>query len=208
MLESSQKSVLPQPEVSQPVSPDRWVGEYGDILFRYALTKVSQVPLAEDLVQETFLAAWKGRQNYAGDASFLTWLTSILRRKIVDEYRRQGRANLGDPSHNPEPTEEFTRRGHWQHPIGHWPDDPQKLLENREFWEALDRCAKKLPPNLASVFQLREIEQTNTTTICKRLEISMANVSVRLYRARALLRRCLESTWFSGEEVEHGETTS
>ena len=207
MLESNQKSTVSQPEVALPVGPDRWVDEYGDILFRYALTKVSQVSLAEDLVQETFLAAWKGRQSYAGNASFLTWLTGILRRKIVDEYRRQGRTSLGDPSHGSEPTEEFTRRGHWQRPIGHWPDDPQQLLENREFWKALERCTKKLPPNLASVFQLRELEQADTNTICKRLGISMANVSVRLYRARTLLRRCLESTWFSGEEVENGGTT-
>jgi RNA polymerase sigma-70 factor, ECF subfamily len=197
MPESMNNAKANSPVAEVPVGPEQWIEEYGDALFRYALTKVSQVPLAEDLVQETFLAAWKGRQGYSGKSSFLTWLISILRRKIVDEFRRQGRTKSVDREDLEEPVEEFTRRGHWQNSIGHWPDDPHKLLENREFWEAVEHCVKKLPPNLAAVFLLREIDQTDTATICAHLNITMANISVRLYRARALIRRCLENSWFT-----------
>jgi len=199
MAESSDMPQGNVPDLAAPTSPDEWVKEYGDALFRYALAKVSQVPLAEDLVQETFLAAWQGREAYAGSASPLTWMIGILRHKIVDEFRRQGRVATAGLDPEAEPANAFTRRGHWQRPIGHWPRDPQSLLENREFWEVLDRCVDKLPANLASVFQLREIEQVDTNSLCGQLEISPANASVRLYRARALLRRCLEMTWFTAE---------
>ena len=180
------------------VGPAEWVDRYGDALYRYAVHKVSCRDLAEDLVQETFLAALGSLERYRGDASELTWLIGILRRKIVDHFRRRERelpsAGLGTVDHLVEKM--FTSGGHWRHKLGGWPKDPHQALQQQEFWKVLDECVGNLPPGLAAAFQLRDVQQTDTQTVCSELKISAANLSVRLHRARLLLRRCLELNWF------------
>jgi RNA polymerase sigma-70 factor (ECF subfamily) len=91
---------------------------------------------------------------------------------------------------------EFDRRGHWKSTLGKWSVDPSTTLQNREFWRAFEECRVKLPPTLAATFVMREFEQLDTGSICDLLNISASNLSVRLYRARVLLRKCLERNWF------------
>lgn len=179
-----------------PCDPATWVAEHGDVLFRYALLRVPSREASEELVQETFLAALRAKDRFRADSSVRTWLIGILRRKIVDRVRQAHRAQ----SANVEPAEEkadesFDHNGHWKVRLGKWPSDPSRVLEDREFRDALDACVSKLPAPLAHVFVLRELEQLDSEEVCKILEISASNLWIRLHRARMSLRHCLERNW-------------
>ena len=168
-----------------------WLRDYGDKLYAYALSRVGgDTALAEDLVQETLLAGLKGFANFAEQATVETWLFSILRRKIIDHYRQQGRRGK-------EFTYEdyFSEHGSIKH-LGDWRFDAEQLLENREFLEAVHGCVQNLSEPLAEAFAASVIDGLDTEQICKRLEITPTNLSVRLHRARLAVRRCLEIKWF------------
>lgn len=126
---------------------EKWVEEHGDYLFRYALSRLRQREAAEDAVQETFLAALHARQRFAGASTVRTWLTGILKRKMVDHLRRQSREQpIGDFDPEGEWTDRlFDERGHWKIKPEGWAGDPSLPLEKREFWTVLSRCLGKLP---------------------------------------------------------------
>lgn len=185
------------------VDPERWVESHGDFLFRQALARVRQRETAEDLVQETFLAAWQSRQRFAGRASEKTWLLGILRNKIVDHYRRLGRENdLSDMETLAELEEKQFHSGwlggaHWDTSVAprNW-SRPEQSLEQSEFWSALHECTRKLPGKIARVFMLRDVEEWASERICHELRIKPSHLFVMLHRARLALRRCLEVSWF------------
>jgi RNA polymerase sigma-70 factor (ECF subfamily) len=198
-MPGERKATDPQDSSSQPVlDPSRWVQSYGDVLFRYAMLRVRRHEVAEDLVQETLLAALGARNRFAGQSSEQTWLIGILVRKITDYFRKKSRQHaLELDEQRDAPTRgEFDKRGHWIAKLGRWPDQPAQTLENREFWAVFDDCLSKLEPTLLAVFSLRELERLSTEEICKILEISPTNLGVRMYRARSSLRSCLEVKWF------------
>ncbi|MCA9231295.1 MAG: sigma-70 family RNA polymerase sigma factor [Planctomycetales bacterium] len=189
----------PLPEPLQPQDPTVWVDRYGDMLLSYALSRIRQREIAEDLVQETFLVAWKTRKDFAGRSLFSTWLVSILRHKIADHFRREsGRAaqSLDSWEDWQEAQPPFTKRGKWSRAPKAWSAAPDELAENREFWRTVAGCLGEMPAHLAYVFRLRELKSAKTKDICTLLDISSSNVSVRLHRARLLLRKCLEDKWF------------
>ena len=70
------------------INPNKWIDLYSDYLFNYTISRVSDREIAQDLVQDTFLAALKSMKNFKGEASERTWLISILKRKIIDHYRK------------------------------------------------------------------------------------------------------------------------
>jgi RNA polymerase sigma-70 factor (ECF subfamily) len=177
------------------------VDEYADVLFRYALLRVRTPELAEELVQETFLAALRGRESYAGQSSEQTWLVGILRRKIVDHFRAAARMQSTVAADLAEPLLErsFDRKGHWKTVPAKWRYDPSPNVEDREFWAVFDDCVTKLPPPLADTFCLRELEELGTQEVCKILGISASNLWTMLHRARMQLRECLERNWFRRE---------
>jgi RNA polymerase sigma-70 factor (ECF subfamily) len=173
----------------------RWVDAYGDALFRFALARVRDRSLAEDLVQETFLAAWKSRDAFRGECAFSTWLTGILRRKVVDHFRREQR-NPTRAEDDGAPVQIFDKRGVWKQAISRWAECPGDTLQLAELGRVLGDCVERLPPNLAEAFLLRERDQLAPDDVCRTLQISRNNLSVRLHRARLLLRHCLELNWF------------
>lgn len=73
------------------LNPEHWNIAYRDYLVQFALQRISDYGTAEDLVQETFLSAWNSKDRFRGDCTERTWLTGILRNKIIDQYRRNGR---------------------------------------------------------------------------------------------------------------------
>lgn len=184
--------------------PQQWLAEHGDALFAYAITRVGDRHTAEDLVQEALLAALLANDRFRRQASTRTWLIGILRHKIVDHFRRANRTSpLNDEQLDKQiHDQEFNRRGHWNSTVARWSVDPAVTLQNREFWQAFDNCRLQLPPVLAMTFIMREFDQLDTESICDMLKISASNLSVRLYRARALLRRCLENHWFGGTKAD------
>jgi RNA polymerase sigma-70 factor (ECF subfamily) len=184
---------------STQLSPSLWVDEHGDCLYRYALIRVRKADVAEELVQETFLAALDAQERFAGQASERTWLMGILRHKILDHLRAAGRRRATTTVDRAENIDElfFDRRGGWKKMPTKWFADPRQAVEQREFWAAFRLCVSKLPQRAADSFCLREIVDLSSEEVCKVLEISATNLWTSLHRARMLLRRCLEDNWFA-----------
>lgn len=184
---------------SSACDPEEWLDRHGNILFRFALARVRSAEAAEDLVQETFLAALAGRDGFRGAAEERTWLIGILRHKIVDLHRRRCREQpIADDEEVADPIADalFTPLGHWRRHPQAWRTAHQDA-ENREFWEVLRRCRSALPSRQAAVFTMRLIDDLPPESICDQLGISAANVCVLLHRARLRLRECLERRWFT-----------
>lgn len=178
-----------------------WVDAHGDYLFQFAMLRVgNNIQLAEDLVQETLLSALKTEAKHEGKSSERTWLVTILKNKIIDHYRRN-KNNLFEQSNfqNEEFIEEGSQTGAWKQEYSpqDWSGIPDQAYEQNEVMEIFRKCIALLPQNLATVFMLREIDGTDTETICKDLDISSSNVWVMLHRARTSLRRCLELNWIA-----------
>ena len=187
-------------------NPRNWVDRHGDFLYSYALLRLGQSEAAEDLVQETFLAALRGREQFQGASSERTWLTGILKHKIVDAIRRKQReptvaSAFGDIDSELDIEDFdglFKENGGWETKPADW-GDPDAALSRRQFMDIMDLCLEKLPPNTARVFMMREVMELETDEICKELTITANNLWVILYRARMSLRECLERNWFAGE---------
>ena len=196
---------LPDPQVSQLRSQsaalcvdDSFVDDHGDALFRYALQRVQDQTTADDLVQETFLAAIQARDSFRRQSSVRTWLISILRHKILDRLRKECRG--GQPDTSDDVIDRcFDQRGSWVHRPGKWSVDPASLLEQEEFWVVFKRCRDALPGQIQTAFSLRVMSEMKAEDVCKELQITSTNLHVMLHRARARLRACLEADWFQGK---------
>lgn len=184
-------------------SPEEWVDKYGDYLFRFALLRLHDQQSAEDMVQETFLAALKGYDSFLGKSSERTWLVGILKRKIIDHYRKNSRfvslKTEDEVKTLPDFIDNGKRQGRWRESFApqSWEENPDNAMEQAEFRLVLQRCINGLTKKLGVLFTMREIDNKNTEEICKELNISASNLWVMLHRARTQLRRCLEINWFS-----------
>ena len=181
---------------SDPAPAVRWLDEHGDALYAYALPRVRNADAAEDLVQETLLAAIKGHKDFAGLSAERTWLTGILNHKLIDHLRKSARQRPLSELEVDVSEEFFDRRGQWKTASPDWEGRPDALLERAEFREVLQGCLSKLPGRLAQLFWLREAEDVATDELCQELGITPTNVWTMLHRARLGLRRCLGENWF------------
>lgn len=183
--------------------PERWVDEHGDYLFKFAVMRLRDEQRAEDAVQETFLAALKGGQKFAGRSAEKSWLAGILKNKIYDYFRKAGReTSFTDLQfYENEESDRFVAdgvgQGGWIHDRGpsEWPKMGESL-DNALFWKTYAECSDKLPKNVAAVFNLREVDGLESREICEMLNITDSNLWVMLHRARMALRRCIETNWF------------
>jgi RNA polymerase sigma-70 factor (ECF subfamily) len=180
-----------------------------DYLLRVARLSLRDADAAEDVVQETLVAALSGRERFSDRSSVRTWLTGILKHKIIDAIRQKQRqpiaaVNFGAEAdlHAFDPL--FTDSGAWEAPPADW-GDPVNALSRQEFMEVLARCLERLPPATARVFMMREVYELESDEICKELTITANNLWVILYRARMALRHCLEQNWFAGPTGGKGE---
>jgi len=168
-------------------------------LMRFAVLQLRDEQSAEDAVQDTFLAALQGHENFSGRAQLKTWLVSILKNKIVDRIRKRSReAPLVEVSESESDDFDalFQADGHWQEAPSNW-GNPEASLQQSRFYDVMELCMKALPENLARVFTMREILEMETEEICKELAMSTSNCWVVLYRARMRLRECLQLRWFN-----------
>lgn len=185
--------------------PATWVDEHGDALFRYALLRIRERASAEDVVQETFLAAVKSKNEFQGNSEVRTWLIGILRHKIGDYFRKNGREVQVDS--NPDDADPvidswFNKKGFWIKPPKTWDVNPAELAERQEFWLVLQGCMDALPGRAGEAFSLRVVDNIEAGEVCKVLGISTTNLWVLLHRARARLRACLEEKWFGRQTKE------
>ena len=189
------------------VNPSDWVDKYGDYLYNYALFRVSERSIAEDLTQETFLSALKNINSFAENSSLKTWLTAILKNKIIDHFRRVAKnvQTENDKLLFNETEIIYYQEGRWKDfwnitrdPLN-WEDTPLSNLEKKEFWDAFHTCLNELPEKFKAIFTLREMEEIPTENICKEFNLSSSNIWVILHRSRKQLRRCLEINWYGGK---------
>ena len=181
------------------IDPARWVEAYGDRLYSYAYSRLSSKELAEDMVQETFLAALHSKENFRGESKENTWLFSILKRKIIDHYRKK---TIVRESYDQNADSHFIQEGEQK---GQWnkarvPKDWEKHFtteaETEEFYRILDFCLSLIPEKWSAVFRWKTMEELSTPQICKEMGISSSNFWVIMHRARLRLRECFENNWF------------
>ena len=184
-------------------NPDSWVKVHGDYLFRYALLRLRDEMLAQDAVQETFLAAFKSRKNFRGQCAEKSWFAGILKNKICDHFRRSTYECSFTDLHfyNNQDADFFI---HELIPNNCWMNEDslhaRKSLGTKsdkdEFWKTYRKCIKKLTPTIADAFNLRVVEELPSSEVCAILNVTKCNLWVMLHRARLKLRCCLESDWF------------
>ena len=181
--------------------PQQWVNKYADYLYGYAITRVNDEELARDLVQETFLAALEKADKFEGRSSEITWLTAILKNKIIDIYRKKSsgllkRQEVRIEEQNPDDFFEL-EDGHWkvQHqPLAFGLEAYNPLL-GKEFGHILKQCMQKLPVLWLSVFTMKHMDEETTENICSELKVTPANYWVIIHRAKVNLRACLQKNW-------------
>jgi RNA polymerase sigma-70 factor (ECF subfamily) len=178
--------------------PEEWIDLYGDYLYRFALARISDPERAEDLVQETFLAALKSRPHFKQRSSPKTWLTAILKHKIIDHLRKSYREQTWESEEALDRSidEMFDEAGPWSMRPRRWNTNPDAHFEQKEFLKVLYACLAGLPKRIARIFTMREIEGLGTEEICQVMGITSTNCWTMLYRARNGLRRCLQHNWF------------
>jgi RNA polymerase sigma-70 factor, ECF subfamily len=181
-------------------APEQWVELHAPALYRYALLRVRDPSVAEDLVQETFLAGLRSRERFAERSSERTWLTGILKHRLVDFMRRAARERP-DPVAATEHELDgfFSRRGKWKRAPRTW-RDPEQAFDQEELRQVLHNCLSALPVPLASAITLRELSELQADQICNILNVTATNLWTLLHRARTRLRDCLETNWFRAKQ--------
>jgi len=178
--------------------PQKWVENYGDMLYQYALPRVNDSVIAEDLVQETFLSALKGLEGYKGEASEKNWLFSILKNKIIDYYRKKAteQAITSMPDLKVVEDDWFNEDGRWAE--NKMPKDwnvSDNPAERKEIQKIINWCKDHLKNLQQHVFTLKYMEDLDSDEICKVLNISSSNYWVLIHRARLQMRDCVEKYW-------------
>ncbi len=179
------------------LQPDAWVDLYADYLFNYAVARVSNAEIAKDLVQETFFAGLKSAKNYKGEAAERTWLIAILKRKVIDHYRKIN-SNKGKAEVRMSYSASSDSEGDW---LEEQVADPfstleNSAIENEELGSAIHSCISKLPKKQAQVFKMKTIQGIGTEEICNELGINPSNLWVMIHRARTALMGCLNQNWY------------
>ena len=169
------------------------VQRYNGAMFRLALSFVDSRAVAEEVVQETWLAALRGLGRFEGRSSLKTWLFTIL----VNRARTTGvRESRSVPVADAGPAVDASRFG----PSGTWASPPEQWIEEAEnrvaaakLSELLQSSFDALPARQREVVLLRDVEELSSTEVCTVLAISEANQRVLLHRGRSKLRQSLES---------------
>jgi RNA polymerase sigma-70 factor (ECF subfamily) len=168
-------------------------------LLRFALLQLRNESLAEDVVQDALVAVLEKPERFGGQSSLRTYVTGILKYKIIDTLRSSSRERpletRDDQSEADVVDALFAANGHTIDVPRQW-GDPAATLEQQDFFRVLDICLEKLPEKTARIFMMREWLELDTDEICKELGISTSNAWVMLYRARLRLRECLDLNWF------------
>ena len=184
-------------------NPEKWVDDHGDYLLGYACSRIKDRSAAEDILQETFLAALRSRNSFDGKKNVRYWLLGILKHKLVDHIRKVTREV------SVEDTETLETRGSlffdtYGIPLARpapWRMNPRKAFEQREFWEVFSNCVAGLKGITHQAYTLRELEDLSTEDLCEVLGIEPNYLWVILHRARDQLKACLEKNWIKRNQA-------
>ncbi|GET33110.1 hypothetical protein PbJCM13498_19730 [Prolixibacter bellariivorans] len=184
---------------SSKLSPEKWLDLHGDYLFNFAVSRVFSPDLAKDLIQDSFVSALHNQSSFRGESSERTWLVAILKRKIIDHYRKQNVRKEEPIADSSSPfRQEGILKGHWDemHAPQHEFVEKDNLYDNNEFMRILNYCLSLLPPRLAAIFSLKVVEEMDTEDVCKEMDVTPSNIWTMLHRSRLKLRACIERNWF------------
>ncbi len=180
------------------LNPDTWVDKYFDFLFIYTIKRVGCHEQAKDIVQETFMAGLLSAKNFKGHSTERTWLVAILKRKIVDHYRKvnskKGKAEISMNN------QRFGNHGlNW---IEEFVADSKSTLnldfiENEELGDLIEKCISKLPEKHAKAFVLKTIRGYSTEVVCDIMGINQSNLWVILHRSRTVLQKYISQSWYA-----------
>ncbi len=182
------------------IDPNQWIANYGDILYNYAHSRLSSSEIAEDVVQDTFVSALGAKDNFRGDSSEKTWLFAILKRKIIDYYRKSSTKNeFSESQFNTPFKNSGFFEGHWNSNRGpaEWSFTADGSLRQSEFQDIMELCLSFLPDKWKSIFVLKVMEEIETDKVCKEIGCTSSNLWVILHRARLQLRECIEKNWIN-----------
>jgi RNA polymerase sigma-70 factor (TIGR02943 family) len=175
-----------------------WVNHYADYLFHRAITKTSNEQLAEDLVQDTFLAALEAFDNFRQESTVKTWLTAILNHKIADYFRKVNSKANNANTISKEYSQFFDNNDNWKikERPREWQIDEEKLFDDPEFLHIYQNCLQKLRPQWSSILLAKYLEEKNSEIICQEMNISTTNYWQIIHRAKLKMRQCLQKNWF------------
>lgn len=177
------------------VNPNKWVDKYSDYLFNYAIGRVNNRDIAKDLISETFLAGLKAMKNFKGNATERTWLVAILKRKIIDYYRKinskKGKAEVKVNYNNSDQEGDWLEERIAASATGNAED---KML-NIELREAIFSCLESINPKHAKIFKEKTLDKRATKVICNEHNITASNLWVIIHRARTALAECMKEKW-------------
>lgn len=174
----------------------KWVKDYADTLMQYALQRFNDRCLCEDIVQDTFVKAWKTMDNYRAEVSVKNWLFIILKSRIIDQHRKHAKDKLisllADDHYF------FDEQEHWKelaYPKD-WTVATTDPTKQKEFEKVLGQCSSRLKPIQQTVFSMKYIDDYDSEEICRLLNITEANYWVIVHRAKVQLRHCLQQHWY------------
>ena len=189
------------PEIGKTLHSDPvgWVEKYADYLYRFALTRLRDEEVARDLVQDTFLAALQQLSKFEGKSDERTWLTAIMKNKVVDFFRKQGSKGLKRNVEAENEQKDFfdADNGHWNpqyYPRSFSLDDDNPMLA-KELGQILQSCLRKLPELWFAVFSMKHMDDLKSENICAELKLTDSNFWVIMHRTKLNLRACLQKHW-------------
>lgn len=175
-------------------------------MIKFAFLQLSSLPQAEDVVQEALTSAFQHLDSFKGRAAFKTWVFAILKNKIIDVIRQKSRLVAMTELFKDEESELsidalFDASGHWhKYEVPQAWQSPEEMMEQADFWIIFEACLNHLPAKYAQVFMMREVIELSSNEICSKLELSISNFNVLMYRSRTRLRECLENKWLLKED--------
>lgn len=187
---------------ARPSAAEHWLQRHGDALYAFALARVFDPASAEDLVQDTLLAALQAQHAFRAESSERSWLIGILKHKCIDEIRRRTRsARTQQPYTDDIEDQLFRADGRWREPPGAWDDEPLQTIQRDAFMTALGRCLEGVPEAQRVSFVMRELHGLDAAAASEQLGVTPNNLYVLLHRARLRLRRCLERSGFMAKRI-------
>ena len=191
---------------THPDAFEQQIASHRDYLLRFARLQLRNDTWAEDAVSETLLAALARPQAFAQRSQLKTWLVGILKHKVIDALRQQGREISLSSSDEDASADDlldqalFAPDGHFAEPPADW-GNPEQELGSRQFFAVLEACTSKLPAAQGRLFLMREWLELSSDEICKELALTPTNLYVQLHRARQRLRECLDLNWFASPKA-------
>ena len=188
-------------DLNQQLHNTEYLNDLRQQMIKFALLQLSSFQQAEDVVQEALTSAFQHLDSFKGRAAFKTWVFAILKNKIIDVIRQKSRLVAMTELFKDEESELsidalFDASGHWhKYEAPQAWQSPEEMMEQHDFWIVFDACLNDLPAKYAQVFMLREMIELSSEEICQKLELTISNLNVLMYRSRARLRECLEDKW-------------